>query len=504
MKSENLELYKQIILKMPDNEHFDLSYLEDYYDMGVLPDPNAVDTIELNDEDFFNRLSFKHLSKADQSYYQDKIGEIFLDILKKVKGLYVTQSHLSLKEIFELTPEEIKIINNEHAHQSAESSSEIRYEYNPHAQVKIWLSGTPSQFMPEYNRARLKKASEDNPDLKLHLVYDSQLLNDKEKLRIRDFCYQNHIQPFDIRQVIQNQDKYQLTEEERKLINLYEEEINNLGNGGNLAAASDLLRWVSPVYELGTYCDLDVSIHTTLLPDKVDVSSPLLLNIGLNFNATDVYCDNAIIAVIDKEDAQNDIVYIQKLIIKYCTGEVRDPGILGFYHPWESAVSLRQNIINSTKDNVSFQNLLNQHRQEMLEFMERDASNVSNLSIDDITAMRLKFREKLLFEAVMHTTGPLIIGQFLSDKGEHNMQKIIQYSNMASFCGYKTLKKAYKYNPCSSDLSWFEDAQKEIKHANAATTIQYAYSKFKENRHNVPSSSSSMEKSDKKARNLRF
>ena len=476
MKPEYLELYKKIIGELSKDSHFRINS-DDYYDEDVLSNPDEKNTAELGDKEFFDRLSFLHLSEKDQGYYQYIIGNKFLEALRKVKGLTFSPTTLSLQEVFDLTPEEITRINQQYEIKGPEITDDVAYQYNPHSQVKIWLSGTSTLFMTERNQNRLLETRKQNPDLELHLVYDSQLLNDREKLRVRNFCYQHKFSPFDIRQVINNPDKFQLTEKERKLLTLYAEEINNLDNGGNLAAASDILRWISPVYTLGSYCDLDVSINTALLPKTVSVSSPLLLNVGHELR----YCDNATIAIIDKEAAESDISCIQIMIIERCSGQGNQPeSLLKFYHPWESAVLLRQNILDSTKDNASFLALLGRNALDTLNLFGRHLSYITSLPTEDLSEMRLKFREDALFEAVMYTTGPNILMHFMVEKGNHDLPSIDSYADRIGFCGYKELQKAYEYHPAESDLSWFEQAQKEIRQENATKTIQRSYRTFKE------------------------
>ena len=467
MKPKYLELYKEIILEISKEDHFRL-ILADYYDLDVLPNPYEKSTVELNDQEFFNRLSFKHLS----------IGDRLLESLQKVTGLTFLPTNKSIREIFDLTNEEIEELNQEHAVKNSMATADsATYEYHPHSQVKIWLSSTPTQFMTERNQTRLLETRKQNPNLELHLVYDSLLLNDREKLRVRDFCYQHKFLPVDIRQVIKNPDKFQLTENERKLLRLYEEEINNLSNGGNLAAASDILRWISPVYSLGTYCDLDASIDTSSLPETVSVSSPLLLNVGHELK----YCDNAVIAIIDQDAAKKDITRIQQILIDRCACQNNNSFmVLDFYYPWKSAVDLRQKIIDSTKDNESFVlTILNADTTVVENLFGTTASSIKDYSEAELTKMRLDFREEAIFTAIMSTTGPRALSDFLIEKTGRNISALDSYADQVGFCGYKLLEKSYEYHPDESDLSWIEQAQKEIKQENAARTIQHNYRVFK-------------------------
>lgn len=50
------------------------------------------------------------------------------------------------------------------------------------------------------------------------------------------------------------------TTEEKKLLTIYHDELRHFGSGGNFGTASDILRWLKPIYALGTYSDFDVII----------------------------------------------------------------------------------------------------------------------------------------------------------------------------------------------------------------------------------------------------
>lgn len=195
------------------------------------------------------------------------------------------------------------------------------YEYNPHVHVKIWLSKNPEVFLNLENQLRLIGMRTTNPVDVIRLVYDSSFLSEQALKELHVFCKKHSITPFDVQEEIIPNCKH---DNEKRLIEIYQEEISNLDNGGNLAVASDILRWLKPVYELGTYSDFDIIIDTQKLPQTIAVKESILLNIGsitqsllfLNFEA--LLLNNDIIAVVDPEAATPIINKIQASIYEAC------------------------------------------------------------------------------------------------------------------------------------------------------------------------------------------
>lgn len=187
------------------------------------------------------------------------------------------------------------------------------YTYNPHKHVKIWLSKNPNVFMNLENQIRLSEMRVKNPSDTIHLVYDSHLLNEKANIELIEYCKSNNLIPVDVNKL--NQDL--LTENEKALLEKYKDEVDNLDNGGNLAAASDIIRWISPIYKLGSYTDLDVPVNTTNLPSTIEVHVPLLVNLGsIKIGNKDIILpNNDYVAVVDADAAKKDIERIQTGIL---------------------------------------------------------------------------------------------------------------------------------------------------------------------------------------------
>lgn len=189
-----------------------------------------------------------------------------------------------------------------------------QYLYNPHHHVKIWFSNNPDIFMNTENQMRLIGMREKNPNDTIHLVYDSSLLNDKSIEHLKNFCVKYGISPVDA----DTFDKQLQTDEEHILYGFYKDEITHLKEGGNLAVASDIIRWLPPVYKCGTYTDFDVPVDTTDLPDIVIVETPLLLNLGsLRIkNQELILTNNDYIAVVDPVAAKVEINQVQTGLIQ--------------------------------------------------------------------------------------------------------------------------------------------------------------------------------------------
>ena len=153
----------------------------------------------------------------------------------------------------------------------------MTYELNPHRHVKIWLSKKPDVFLNQENQLRLVRMRVKNPDDTIRLIYARELLSEKALAELMHFCNKHNIVPVSIEDQIL---PFCLNNEEKNLAALYQQEIKALHDGGNLAAASDMLRWLKPIYSLGIYSDFDVTVNTKELPQTIPVEAPILLNLG--------------------------------------------------------------------------------------------------------------------------------------------------------------------------------------------------------------------------------
>ncbi len=198
------------------------------------------------------------------------------------------------------------------------------YLFNPHRHVKIWLSKDKDTFLNLENQMRLAKMREINPRDEIFFIYDSKLLSPSALSELESFCTRYNITPKDVQKDVIPQCQ---SKEERNLIEIYNDEVSHLSEGGNLASGSDILRWLKPVYVLGTYTDFDVHVDTRKLPETINVEKPLLLSLGshpLDKDFEGLVLNNDIIAVVDTEAALADIQKIQKTIHLGCSKQPPD------------------------------------------------------------------------------------------------------------------------------------------------------------------------------------
>jgi glucosyltransferase Lgt1/2/3 len=188
------------------------------------------------------------------------------------------------------------------------------YQYKPHSHVKVWLTNNPQVFMNFENQTRLIGMREQNPKDPIHLIYDSSLLNSDALTELKKFCTENDIIPVDADHFKENL----CSDKERQLLAFYQDEVTHLNEGGNLGVASDILRWLSASYRLGSYTDLDVPLDTGSLAESVSVDAPLLLNIGSLklLGAKEMLLTlNEYIAVVDEEAAKEQIERVHQGLI---------------------------------------------------------------------------------------------------------------------------------------------------------------------------------------------
>ncbi len=191
------------------------------------------------------------------------------------------------------------------------------YTYDPHRHVRIWLSRDRDVFLNIENQLRFISMRYINPQAEIHLIYDRSLLSEAAIKAAHLFCARHRISLHDVQsEVIALCGSI----EEQLLIALYQYEIEHLKQAGNLGVCSDILRWLSPVYKLGTYSDFDTMINTKNLPERISVQKPILLNVdSLSVDMPLKQCrsiilNNDVIAIIDEKNSIELIKKIQRSI----------------------------------------------------------------------------------------------------------------------------------------------------------------------------------------------
>jgi glucosyltransferase Lgt1/2/3 len=189
-----------------------------------------------------------------------------------------------------------------------------QFFFDPHRHVKVWFSNKPAVFMNTENQMRLIAMRDKNPKDEINLVFDSSLLDEKANKELQAFCKAHDIRPVDMVDV----EKELTTRREKDLFKFYKDEVTHLKEGGNLGIASDIVRWLEPVYKLGTYTDFDVPVEVSELPALIPVQAPLLLNIGsLRLLGREmILSNNDFISIVDPVVAKDQIEKVQDAFIE--------------------------------------------------------------------------------------------------------------------------------------------------------------------------------------------
>lgn len=144
---------------------------------------------------------------------------------------------------------------------------------------KIWFSKNSDQFLGQENQLRLVILRYKHPTVAISLIYSSACLSNKAQHALYDFCSKHQIIPVDFdtsfKKAIEG-------EQESVLYHLAQAEIAKRHEGGNLAAASDIVRLLTPAIALGLYSDFDVALDCRSLPTQIRVRSPILFCVKAN------------------------------------------------------------------------------------------------------------------------------------------------------------------------------------------------------------------------------
>lgn len=153
------------------------------------------------------------------------------------------------------------------------------YQFGTQNHLRIWFSGKKDVFLNEENQLRMVRFREKNPRANVTFVYSSKMLSDETHEKLKSFCRRHHFTPLDFDTALLDEcfnqvdkDLYQLAKTELDAYIRHE--------GGNLAAASDLTRFITPLLVKGTYSDFDTTIDVGSLQDIIEVKAPMLLDIG--------------------------------------------------------------------------------------------------------------------------------------------------------------------------------------------------------------------------------
>jgi hypothetical protein len=313
-----------------------------------------------------------------------------------------------------------------------------QYHINPHRHYKIWFAGDADKFLPDKNQERLVEFRKCNPDDIMTLIYSGQLLSMLAILQMHYFCYLWKIIPLNFDSMTTNNP----TENELRLYAI--EEMKNHKNGGNLAAASDIVRFLSPTKGLGVYSDFDTKIDSSHAPDKIGISAPFLFHLSLTMHYISFFgCPyfpglsynmcNDLLYIADF--SSDEVIQIQQTMAERCK-------IARFNMPQMLAKELHHYLLDdcasdkgaTTSENNPMLRTSNQlfyFRNKIEEAMSQGA-NLKGVYIQTVTKV----------------TGPCVISQWL-DKEPQTNSHLRRYS----FMGYPQLSDTFRCNE-EQDLSW--------------------------------------------------
>lgn len=154
-------------------------------------------------------------------------------------------------------------------------------------QVRIWFStpqdqkNEPTPFGGELNLQRMRSFLQTNPEIKLTIVTNIMELYRKGDFRqihaIKQFVdtYKDRISLMDIEHIHISQLSCKDYQTQIKLLELAKRELSD--PHGNVAAASDIIRTLSPLLAMGLYTDFDYNFSGPC-PLEVDLPQGILLN----------------------------------------------------------------------------------------------------------------------------------------------------------------------------------------------------------------------------------
>lgn len=128
--------------------------------------------------------------------------------------------------------------------------------------VKIWFSTDPNLFINEKNLQKLRESVTWSQRNHFTVLYSSKILNAHAIEQLtnlqREPTFKDRVEFLDIESSSFTND---LTEQEKRLFHYAQQELLHLNAGGCAAAASDIVRVLTPCFTKGNYTDFDVDIN---------------------------------------------------------------------------------------------------------------------------------------------------------------------------------------------------------------------------------------------------
>ncbi|MBL7481436.1 glycosyltransferase family 88 protein [Legionella bononiensis] len=131
----------------------------------------------------------------------------------------------------------------------------LPYVFNTHHPIAVWFSTQSTVALREKEQQCLIDRSDHPSTVTNTLIYSSNLLNSQALTELKTFALDYSIVLVDIDNL-----KLILSPLSAKLLQLIRLELKNLGQGGNPAAASDLVRWIPELVRGKVYADIDLPL----------------------------------------------------------------------------------------------------------------------------------------------------------------------------------------------------------------------------------------------------
>ncbi|MFJ1269087.1 glycosyltransferase family 88 protein [Legionella lytica] len=152
------------------------------------------------------------------------------------------------------------------------NSKDPQYLFDITRYYKIWFSTNPDSYLGVEDQLRFIEMRQNNPNAILSFIYSSTCLSPTAIQELNLFCKQHNITSIEFERLKSEMQQPQ----DQKLYAYAEAEIQHAleGAGGNMAAASDCTRLLTPVIEkYGIYSDFDVRVSLTQVSADADYLS---------------------------------------------------------------------------------------------------------------------------------------------------------------------------------------------------------------------------------------
>lgn len=368
----------------------------------------------------------------------------------------------------------------------------MTYNVNLHKHVKIWISADKDVFLPAKNQARLKEMREINPKDTITFFYDGKILSPKALEDLRTFCTQNNIIAKDVRNALFPQCQ---TQDKLRMVECYEQEITNLKNGGNLGAASDILRLLT--YPDGNYSDLDVVVDTRDLPPTLVTKQPIILSLGSsrsidrpNIQFESLVVNNDVILVSNSSETDTIMKKLRENLYKAYIDNPFKKEMTTYLHEYKSLCSIPQLADLNYQDLIDHCTVYQELR--MLNTLFRTETTPWELRkfINSLTEKQIPsaeiYKHNLLMRSVINTTGSALYSRLLFGEtfklrttvaqdvepyslSHYDLTKNFKSTNAADFC--MTQSHPY-FTSVGGDLSWTQMGKAQLDKESLAISAQ--------------------------------